>query len=194
METPPLGGSWSHGRAQQWQPVPATLSARAPGAGRSDGLRDRQRARSSKLTSVGSTGQLRGLWRSQALAGAPPRGHRGRPRPGRPADARARPRGGRAGQDPADDRPVRALPAPGRPRRAGVHGPRAQQALARRHHLRLDLVGLLLHGVRHRRLQPRDRGLAGVELTPGRARPRRARDGDLEPTVRRSRRPRPPQR
>ena len=36
--------------------------------------------------------------------------------------------------------------------------------------------------------------MAGVELTPGRARPRRARDGDLEPTVRRSRRPRPPQR
>jgi hypothetical protein len=43
METPPLGGRWSHGRAQQ-QPVPAPVSARAPRTGRPDGLRDRQRA------------------------------------------------------------------------------------------------------------------------------------------------------
>ena len=60
-----------------------------------------------------------------------------------------------AGQDPPDDRPVRALAA-ARPTSSSAVFSRArpEPPLARRHHVRLDLVRLLLHGLRHRRLFP----------------------------------------
>ena len=87
-----------------------------------------------------------------------------RPRPDRPADARPRARGSRPRQGQAHHGRLRALAAPRRPRRPRLRGTGAQPALGGRPHLRVHLVGLRLHGVRDRRLQPRDRGLAGVEL------------------------------
>ncbi len=89
---------------------------------------------------------------------------------------------------------VRALPSSGRSGRASVQRARPEPALAGRHHLRLDLGRLRLHRLRHRRVQSRDRRLAGVEQPAGRARPRRPRDGDLEPALRGPRGARPPQR
>jgi HTH-like domain len=50
--------------------------------------------------------------------------------------------------------------------------PAPEPPLGGRPNVRLHLGGLLLHSLRHRRLQPADRGLAGVELAAGRACPR----------------------
>src|SRR5450756_2565469 len=75
METPPLGGTWSHGRTQQ-QPVPAAVSARAPRAGRPNGQRDRQRA--GRAVRRGHAGGPAARYRPRVAAqvGPPGRGRR----------------------------------------------------------------------------------------------------------------------
>ena len=54
----------------------------------------------------------------------------------------------------------------GRPRRSPLRRRGAQPAVGGRSHLRVDQSGVLLRGVRHRRLLPHDRGLEGLHL-PG---------------------------
>jgi hypothetical protein len=56
---------------------------------------------------------------------------------------------------------------------------RPQPAVGRRSHLRRHLVGLRLHRLRHRRVQPPHRGLASGRHSASRARPRRLGDGHL---------------
>ena len=45
--------------------------------------------------------------------------------------------------------------------------PAPNRLVGRRHHLRVDVVGIRLRGLRDRRVRPRDRGLAGVDDAAG---------------------------
>ncbi len=65
------------------------------------------------------------------------------------------------------------------PRRAPLCRRPTEPAVARRHHLRVDLAGLALRRVHPRRALPDDRGLAARQPSPNRPRARRARDGAL---------------
>ena len=82
-------------------------------------------------------------------------------------------------------RAPRAARRSGRPglRRAGT-----EPAVGRRHHLREDPLRVGLRRVRHRRVLPHGRRLAGVEVAALGPRARRPGDGDLEPPARRRRR------
>ena len=140
-------------------------------------------------TSSGSTRRTTGLWGAQGLAPAAPRRRDGRSGPGgadhgRPRSLRRAPGQGQAHHDPRR----RSLTGP-RPGRSPVRRRRPEPPVARRHHLCLDLVRLLLHQLHHRRLRPAHRRLAGFQVTAHRPGSRRPRDGHLCPP---RRRPDPP--
>jgi putative transposase len=84
--------------------------------------------------------------------------------------------------------------AAGGSRRSPVCGDTAESALGRGLHVRGDVAWLRVCGLRHRRLRPSDRRLAGVAVAAHRLRPRRARASDLRSARRRRDRPGAPQR
>ena len=100
---------------------------------------------------------MRKVWRQLRREGRD-----GRPGPGRAGHERPRPPAAFVGARPSAPRcrPTSAL-RPGDLVDRQLLRRRPQPLVARRHHLRLDLVGLLLHQLHHRRLRPAHRGLAG---------------------------------
>ena len=104
---------------------------------------------------------------------------------GRGANARAGRRGPREGQTHHDQRSEG--PEAGRLGGPELRAAGAGPSLGGRLHLLLDVVGLVLHRVRDRRLRPPDPGLGGLDHDDQPVRRRRGRAGDLGPPPRRSR-------
>ena len=93
--------------------------------------------------------------------------------------------------------PAKGNPVPARPAAPRLHRRPPKPALGGRLHLRADLVGVLLHRLRHGPVRPPDRRLGHQQPHGHRLRARRPGAGDLAAQAPRRRRPRgpgPPQR
>ena len=105
--------------------------------------------------------------------------------------------GGRPRQKAPRHRARRGGPGPRRPAAPRLHRRPPKPALGGRLHLRADLVGVLLHRLRHGPVLPPDRRLGHQQPHGHRLRARRPGAGDLAAQAPRRRRPRgpgPPQR
>ena len=129
------------------------------------------------------------LWAAPRLQEAAQGGLRHRPLHRHAAHGRHRSARRAARPQAVHDHPRRHCGAAGGPGRAPVRRRATEPAVARRHHLRVDVAGLAVRRVHPRRALPDDRRLAARQPSPHRPRPRRARDGVVatRPHLRRSR-------